>query len=372
MAGAPKGMDGPALAAARGAGSAALRESGAVGVLSIASPTSDLPWDRYAAARLQSQMRLADQEAGHGPSLVSVTFHPTRAERLFLGAPQTFASLRALADSGAPLPGFALPLKLRVTVAVEEEPAVSHNVVGILRGTDPTLREEYLVLTAHLDHLGVSEPIAGDSIFNGAMDNASGVATLIETAALVARQTPRPKRSVAFVAVTAEEHGLLGSEAFARQPTLPGGTIVADLNTDMYLPINPLRKLLVNGLEESDLADDVRRAAQRMGIEVITDPEPERNAFVRSDQFSFIRRGIPSLSLKIGFALGTPEHERVFQWRRERYHGVEDEVTQPVDRQAAADFNRLYAELVREVANRQTRPDWYPTSAFRPEPTGTN
>jgi Zn-dependent M28 family amino/carboxypeptidase len=146
-----------------------------------------------------------------------------------------------------------------------------------------------------------------------------------------------------------------------------GSSVVANLNTDMFLPLNPLRQLLVNGLEESDLADDVRRPAAKAGIEVITDPEPERNAFVRSDQFSFIRRGIPALSLKGGFELGTPEHERILHWRQERYHGVEDEVTQPVNRQAAADFNRLYPDVILEVANRSTRPAWYLTSAFRPK-----
>ncbi|HEX6106246.1 MAG TPA: M28 family peptidase [Gemmatimonadales bacterium] len=366
MAGAPRGMDGPTLAAARSAGATALFGSGAVGVLSIASPRSDLPWARYAASRLHPQLRLADGGSGHGgPSLVTLTLNPARGERLFTGAPKSYAELLALADSGAPLPGFALPGRLQATVAIEEDDALSHNVVGVIRGAEPALRDEVVVLTAHLDHLGVSEPVDGDSIFNGAMDNASGVATLVETAGIVARAGTRPKRTVAFVAVTGEEHGLLGSDAFAERPTV-AGTIVANLNTDMYLPINPLRKLLVNGLEESDLADDVRRAAGRVGVEVITDPEPERNAFVRSDQFSFIRRGIPALSLKIGFALGTPEHERVLAWRRERYHGVKDEVTQPVDRQAAADFNRLYAELVSQVANRPTRPAWYPASPFRP------
>ncbi len=368
----PRSLSGPTLAAARGAGSAALRASGAVGVLSIPSPRSDLPWDRFAASRLHPQMRLAETEPGHGgPSLVSVSLNPARAERLFAGAQREYAALLALADSGAPLPGFPLPAALRATVTVEETDAVSHNVVGLLPGADSALRGEYLVLTAHLDHLGVGEPVAGDSIFNGAMDNASGIATLIETAGIVARRAPGSRRSVAFVAVTAEEHGLLGSEAFARDPTV-SGPIVANLNTDMFLPINPLAKLLVNGLEESDLADDVRRAAARVGVEVITDPEPERNGFVRSDQFSFIRRGIPALSLKVGFALGTPEHERVLQWRRERYHGVEDEISQPVDRQAAEDFNRLYAELVSEVANRPSRPAWYPTSAFRPGGHATN
>jgi Zn-dependent M28 family amino/carboxypeptidase len=256
-------------------------------------------------------------------------------------------------------------------VAVDESEAVSDNVVGLLPGSDSSLGKEYVVLTAHLDHLGVGEPVAGDSIFNGAMDNASGIATLIETAGALGARSPRPRRSLLFVAVTGEEKGLLGSDYFAGHPTIPeGGALVADLNTDMFLPINPLRQLLVNGLEESDLADDVRRAAARAGIEVITDPEPERNAFVRSDQFSFIRRGIPALSLKVGFALGSEEHDRVLRWRQERYHGVDDEVTQPVDRQAAADFNRLYPEVVIEVANRSARPAWYPTSAFRPGGTG--
>jgi Zn-dependent M28 family amino/carboxypeptidase len=367
----PRGMDGPALAAARGAGGAALQGSGAVGVIGLYPERSDLPWERYAASRLHPQMRLVHQEPGHGPpTLVAITLSPAQAAKLFTGAPESYARLAALADSGAALPRFELPVRVRATAALEEDDALSHNVVGVLPGSDPALRNEFLVLTAHLDHLGTGEPVAGDSIFNGAMDNASGIATLIETAAIVARTTPRPRRSVAFVAVTGEEHGLLGSDAFAERPPIPG-PIVADLNTDMYLPINPLRKLLVNGLEESDLADDVRRAAARVGVEVITDPEPERNAFVRSDQFSFIRRGIPALSLKVGFSLGTPEHERVLQWRRERYHGVEDEVTQPVDRQAATEFNRLYAELVEEVANRPTRPSWYPTSQFRPRAEGT-
>jgi Zn-dependent M28 family amino/carboxypeptidase len=165
--------------------------------------------------------------------------------------------------------------------------------------------------------------------------------------------------------------GLLGSDYFAQHPTIPSGTLVANLNTDMFLPINPFRRLLVNGLEESDLSDDARRAAGRLGVEVVTDPEPERNAFVRSDQFSFIRRGIPALSLKVGFTRDSPEHQRVLAWRHERYHGVEDEPDQPIDRQAAADFNRLYAEIVTEIANRPTRPAWYPTSPFKPQDQGT-
>jgi Zn-dependent M28 family amino/carboxypeptidase len=368
---APEGVPGPALAAARSAGADALRSGGAVGVISILNPSGDLPWSRYAQARLHPQMRLAGAGAPDRPALLSVAFNSARAERLFAGSRHRYASLRALAASGAPLPRFNLPSRLRAAAVLEEGSAVSENVVGLLPGSDPALRGEYLVLTAHLDHLGVGEPVDGDSIYNGAMDNASGIATLIEAAVALARRTPRLRRPVLFVAVTAEEKGLLGSDHFAAHPSIPGGAVIANLNTDMFLPLSPLRRLIVNGLEESDLSDDVRRAAARLGVEVITDPEPERNAFVRSDQFSFIRRGIPALSLKVGFTRDSPEHARVLAWRQERYHGVEDEVEQPVDRQAAAEFNRLYAEVVVEIANRPTRPAWYPTSAFRPEAQAT-
>lgn len=370
----PAGIPGPALAAGRGAASEALAAGGALGVLTVASPHADIPWERYALSRLHPQMRHATDTSSHGArSAIAVVLNHARGDRLFAGAPRHYAELQALADSGARLPRFPLPLRLRATVALDEGDAVSDNVVGLLPGTDASVASEYVTLTAHLDHLGVGQPQAGDSIYNGAMDNASGIATLLEAAAALGRRQPRPRRPVLFVAVTAEEKGLLGSDWFAEHPTIPeGASIVANLNTDMFLPLNPLRQLLVNGLEESDLADDVRRAAEKAGIEVITDPEPERNAFVRSDQFSFIRRGIPALSLKGGFALGTPEHERILRWRQERYHGVEDEVSQPVDRQAAEAFNRLYPQVILEVANRATRPAWYPTSPFRPDATSSH
>jgi Zn-dependent M28 family amino/carboxypeptidase len=370
---APGGISGPALAAARAAAAEALGAAGAIGVLTVASPHADIPWNRYALARLHPQMRFAtDSAPASGHAAITVVLNHERAELLFAGAPQPYAAVQALADSGARLPRFELPVRLRATVAVDESEAVSDNVVGRLPGADPAVASEYVALTAHLDHLGVGQPQGGDSIYNGAMDNASGIATLLEAATSLGRRQANPRRSLLFVAVTAEEKGLLGSDWFAEHPTVPEGSrIVANLNTDMFLPLNPLRQLLVNGLEESDLADDVRRAAAKAGIEVITDPEPERNAFVRSDQFSFIRRGIPALSLKGGFTLGTPEHERILRWRQKRYHGVEDEVTQPVDRQAAAAFNRLYPEVILEVANRATRPAWYPTSAFRPEHTSS-
>jgi Zn-dependent M28 family amino/carboxypeptidase len=216
-----------------------------------------------------------------------------------------------------------------------------------------------------VDHLGVGAPVNGDSIFNGTLDNASGVATLIETAKAIARG-PRPRRSLVFLAVTGEEKGELGSRYYANHPTVPEKTIVANANTDMLTAFYPLRMVIVNGLEESDLAGDVRRAAGRNDLIAETDPEPERNSFVRSDQYSFIKRGIPAVSFKFGFELNSPEHQLVKKFRSERYHAVGDDLTQPIDLGGVAKFNAFYVDVVREVANRRTRPRWNADSYFRP------
>jgi Zn-dependent M28 family amino/carboxypeptidase len=271
--------------------------------------------------------------------------------------------LLALSDAGQALPRFPLPSTIRATVAIDAQSVRSDNVVGILPGTDPVLKNEYVVVSAHIDHVGVGT-MSGDAIYNGAMDNASGIATLIETAAAAAA-TKGFKRSVIFLAVTAEEKGLLGSRYFAGKPTVPAASIVADLNTDMFLPLFPLKSLIVQGLEESDLAGDLRKTARPLGIEVYSDPEPERNAFVRSDQYSFIRNGVPSISLKVGFTKGSPEHEIVKRWRAERYHAPSDDLAQPIDRQAAEDFDKVYVALLEAVANRPTRPAWNGDSFFK-------
>jgi Zn-dependent M28 family amino/carboxypeptidase len=141
--------------------------------------------------------------------------------------------------------------------------------------------------------------------------------------------------------------------------------MVANLNNDMFSPFFPLESLVVQGLEESDLASDLKRAASSLGVEVLSDPEPERNAFVRSDQYSFIREGIPALSLKVGFTKDSPEHEIIKTWRKERYHAPSDDLNQPVDLEAAAAFNRLVAKALLEIANRDTRPGWNSDSFFK-------
>jgi Zn-dependent M28 family amino/carboxypeptidase len=344
---------------------ALLRKLGALGLITIPNPKSmDIPWERSSPNRLNPSMALADPGMDDGAGQkVSITFNPAKAERLFEGSGHTFAALLKVADEGSALPHFPLPLSMRATVAVENTGVESHNVVGVVKGSDPALAGEYVVLSAHLDHVGVGAPINGDAIYNGAMDNASGIATLVEAARVVA--TAKPKRSVLFVAVTGEEKGLLGSRYYALKPTVPKAGIAANLNMDMFLPLYPFKIITVFGLNESDLTDDVNAVAGEMGLTTAPDPQPQRNRFIRSDQYSFIREGVPALALKIGVAPNTPEAKIEADWTRDRYHAPSDDLTQPIDRAAAAGFTDMMGRLAVRIANRPTRPAWKPDSFFK-------
>lgn len=367
LSGSPRNVPGPLSAHYQSAAERwrTLKRLGAIGVISIANPKSmDVPWERSSPNRLNPAMALADASLDDtAGQQVAIAFNPAKAERLFDGSGHTFAELLTIADEGLALPRFNLPLSIRATVAVVSQPVESHNVAGRVTGSDPALAAEHVVLTAHLDHVGVGAPINGDSIYNGAMDNAAGVATLIESAAAVA--AARPKRSVLFVAVTAEEKGLLGSRYFALNPTVPRESIVANINMDMFLPLYPLESLMVLGLDESDLGDDVRAVAGEMGIGVRPDPQPQRNRFIRSDQYSFIRQGVPALAMKVGFEPGSPQEAIDARWTRERYHAPSDDLAQPIDRAAAAGFTEAIGRLAVRVANRATRPAWKETSFFK-------
>jgi Zn-dependent M28 family amino/carboxypeptidase len=286
---------------------------------------------------------------------------------LFAHAPQTFARILALADKREKLPAFPLGIRLRAKAALRRAKLESQNVAAILEGSDRKLRKEYVVLSAHMDHLGVNPLLKGDQINNGAMDNASGVATLIEVARDLSsgRVLRRPKRSILFVAVTAEEKGLLGSRYFANRPPVPARQMVANLNFDMFLPIHPMTKVMALGLEESTLAKPLEEAAKIAGVQVQPDLEPLRNRFIRSDQYNFILRGIPALALKVGYEAGSPQEKLQKEWLRTRYHSVTDDTAQPVDFDAALIFNRLVRELALRIADANKRPEWNKDSFFR-------
>jgi Zn-dependent M28 family amino/carboxypeptidase len=369
IAGTPATITGPLVAHYQQAAVrwAALKAAGAIGAIAIPNPkTMEQPWERTAASRLNPVMTLTDPALNDLAGMqVSLTVNPASAERLFAGSGHTLESLLTAADAKRPLPQFALPAQVRARVTMDATAIESDNVVAVLRGSDPALAREHVVLTAHLDHVGVGAAVNGDRIYNGAMDNASGIATLIETARSLAATNLRPKRSIMFVAVTAEEHGLLGSRYFAGHPTVPRQSIVANLNMDMFLPFVPMKSVMVLGLDESELGDRIRVVAKQLGLGVNPDPQPERNRFTRSDQYSFIREGIPALALKVGFEPGSSDAQVDAAWTKERYHAPSDDLQQPFDLGAAATFTRLVTALAAEVANYPARPQWKATSFFK-------
>lgn len=337
--------------------------AGAVGMLFIPNPHSmDLPWERSIQQRLEPSMVLRGDQQYPGQQLWA-NLNPARLDTLLEGTPYKSAELLALLKEGKPLPHFDLPLRVKATMDVKVSQVVSENVVGVLPGSDPKLRDEFVVLSGHLDHLGVRSTGDGDRIFNGAMDNAAGISVMLQIARDL-KKGKAPKRSLVFAAVTAEEMGLLGSRAYVARALGENKRIVANLNSDMFLPLYPFKQLVVFGLEESDLADDARAAAKELGLDVQSDPQPQRNRFIRSDQYSFIRAGIPALATKIGVTPGSPEAEIEKKWQAERYHGVSDDLQQPVDFAAIGGYVELCKRLALRVANRAQAPAWFESSVF--------
>lgn len=369
LAGGPASIPGPLKAHYQSAAERwkALQKAGAIGTAVIFNPQAmDIPWPRASLARFLPQMELADPAMRDTPGAkISLLINPDRADIFFQGTGHRLAEILAAAKAGKPLPKFPLAASFRAKIAVRRSEVESPNVIGLLPGNDPKLKDEYVVLTAHLDHVGIGEPINGDKIYNGAMDDASGVASLLEIARALHDSKDSLKRSLVFLVVTGEEKGLLGSKYFTHYPTVTGKSIVADINLDMFLPLHPLHFLEVQGLNESSLGEDIRAVAQQAGVEVQSDKEPDRNLFIRSDQYSFIRRGIPALAFKFGYEKGSPEEKLHKEWLKARYHAPSDDANQPVDVAAAAQFNHIILELARRVADSPERPQWNKDSFFR-------
>jgi Zn-dependent M28 family amino/carboxypeptidase len=346
----------------------ALRKAGVIGVISITNPASmDVPWSRIALNRTHPSMDLADpvfnETAGEK---VSLLMNPAKADVLFTGTGHTFAELAALGKDRKPLPHFPLPVSIRTKAKLEKKNADSANIIAKLPGSDPALKNEYVVLSAHIDHIGIGEPINGDRIYNGAMDNASGSAVLLDVAANLKRSPEKLKRSLLFVFVTGEEKGLLGSKYFTHYPTVDPKSMVADINIDMFLPIIPLKTLVVFGLAESDLGDLATQVAQSRGVHVEADPEPQRNIFIRSDQYNFIRHGVPALAMGVAPDPNSPEQKKIFKdWLTNRYHAPSDDLAQPIDFSAAAQYEEIIRGLMLKVANDPQRPVWKADSFFR-------
>jgi Zn-dependent M28 family amino/carboxypeptidase len=369
FAGAPAEVPGPLASHYQSAGERwkALRKAGAVGVITILNPTAmDIPWSRISANRAHPSMALKGQEFDEtSGQQLAVTFNPEKAQKLFEGSGHTLQELVDLVKDRKPLPRFPLTISVRARATVNKKEVESANLVAQLPGSDPKLKNEYVVLSAHLDHLGVGEPINGDRIYNGAMDNASGSAVLLDLIGSLKKSPKKLKRSLLFVFVTGEEKGLLGSRYFTAHPTVKPGSMIANINIDMFLPIVPLKVLTVYGLGESELGDMAREVAQQLSVQVQADPEPQRNAFIRSDQYNFIRHGVPALAMGVGFEKGSPEQEIFKNWRTQRYHAPSDDLDQPVDLAAAGKYEEIVRALMVRAADGPGRPQWKADSFFR-------
>jgi len=345
----------------------AYASAGAVGIIVIPNPASmDIPWSRMSLNRAHPSVDLADPEFNEIAGLkVAMIFNPAAADALFDGSGHNFAEVAALARDRKELPHFALAVALKAQAAIEKAQIESANVVAKLRGNDPKLKNEYVVLSAHIDHIGIGEPVNGDRIYNGAMDNGSGTAAVLDIAASLKQHPEKLKRSVIFLLVTGEEKGLLGSKYFAAKPTVDAKAMVADINIDMFLPIVPLKVLRVQGINDSTLGDEATAIAKSFGVKTVPDPEPLRNLFVRSDQYNFIRHGIPSVIMDVFYEPNSPEAQTFKDWLTQRYHAPSDDTDQPVDVRSVALYEQIVRRLLVETANDSQRPQWKADSFFK-------
>jgi hypothetical protein len=342
-----------------------LIERGAVGVVMVDSPEHErlFPWDRTVAMSWAPQMRWLDENGQPKSAFEQLKlrfrFNKDAAAELFEGGPKRYEDVLTSTENGEPQ-GFDLPGLLTMSATTGLRRTESANVLAVAPGSDPKLKDEYVVITAHLDHLGRGAAVNGDSIYNGAQDNAMGSAILIEMARALSASGVKPRRSILFAAVTAEEKGLLGSDYLA-QHAPAGATLVANINIDMPMLFAAPTDFVALGEEHSSLGTSARNAIAAQGYKLSPDPAPEQVGFVRSDQFSFIREGIPSLVIGGGIHARDPKID-LLQLRQEfldqRYHQPNDDLAGPLDFDTAADLARIDLRIALEVANAAQRPAW--------------
>ncbi len=303
---------------------------------------------------------IAAGKPGRAPAGFELRISAAAAAGLFAGSRTSLEMLRrSLRDPAARPAGFALASRLALSATSLWEEFSSPEVIGILPGSDPALRGEYVVLMAHLDHLGVN-PAARpgeDRIYNGALDNAAGVATMLDAARRFVDSGVAPRRSLMFIANTGEERGLVGADYFATFPTVPIHKIVGLVDLDMPLLLYKFTDVVAFGADHSTIARSVAAAGRAMGIAVSPDPMPEQTIFVRSDHYRFVLRGVPAILLMTGHANGgKPVWDKFLG---STYHSVRDDLSQPIDWLAAARYGELNYRIARILADQPQRPLWY-------------
>lgn len=335
---------------------------GAIGVLTLPTTSGEKrrPFARGVATYQEWKMTWNDAQGvahvrgAEAPTLATLSLKG--GAKLFTGAPTALEAVLAAAETPEGLvKGFDLPVQATIQLKTEIEQRRSSNVVGLIEGSDPKLKAETIVLSAHLDHLGIHGQGA-DKINNGALDNASGVATLLEVARGFKEARTKPRRSIMLLAVTAEEKGLIGSEYFAYNPTAPKAGIAANVNLDMPILLYDFQDVVAFGADRSSMGPAVARAAGRVGVGLSPDPLPDEGLFTRSDHYRFVEQGVPSVFLMTGFKNGGEKGFKDFL--ATHYHKPNDDMNQPIDYQAAARFALVNYEIARELADAPARPTW--------------
>jgi hypothetical protein len=340
-----------------------ITDSGFSVIVSIDNPAATEPTHWPAAYARSVVLEPASPPNLHAPLQLRISAEA--AVKLFAADPDhPFADILRDGEKGLPLPSFSMHSGLKIEAQNKEKDISSPNVLAILPGSDPKLAPEYVALSAHLDGYGYGTPVLGDNLYNGTLDDAAYVALLIEVAKEL--QHKAPARSLLFCIFTGEEKGLLGSAYFTQHLTVPKENIVANLNLDQLRPIFPLNILTMEGLTDSTLGDTVRTVAAPFKIEIRPDLEPERNLFRRSDNYNFVRIGIPIAAFVFGYDKGSPEEVVYRDWYARRYHKPQDDIKTPIDWDAAGKFNRFYTSLTLGIANAPTRPQWLPSSPYSP------
>ncbi|MFM9935317.1 MAG: M28 family peptidase [Novosphingobium sp.] len=330
-----------------------LREAGAAGMLLIAAPGLPSEPIRWPFAYSRSVVPLEDSaKAAGGAPFLHGTLNPDSLARLTSRAAEILRKGRA----GADLPRVDLG-QAAARLLVERRATRSANVLGLLPGTDPALADQAIVVSAHLDGYGRGEPVAGDAIYNGTLDDAAYVALLEQFAEM--RAGKGFKRPVLFAVFTGEEKGLWGSRWFVSHPTVPLARIAAVINLDQVRPLYPLKVMTVHGLKESTLGDLVQQVAGARGITVQEDPEPERDLLRRSDNWPFMKAGIPGTSFVFA-TYDAMSRARYRDWYERRYHHPADDLSTPMEWTAARDFNQFFTGLTEAAANAPTPIAWHP------------
>jgi Zn-dependent M28 family amino/carboxypeptidase len=347
-------------------------DHGALAVVTLLGPddVKRFPWEQMKAHFGRPTMTWVSEDGSPVPSerrlQAAAYLSPEGSARLFSGAPIAFERAVEAGRKSAPR-GTALAATLTMRSATSHRRVSSPNVVGVLEGSDSSLAATSVVLTAHLDHTGVRPSGDGDRINNGAYDNATGSAILLEVARVLAAQPVRPKRSVVVVLVTAEEKGLLGSDYFAHHPVKAAGRMVANVNLDMPVFLTASTDIVAFGSENSTLGEVVRKAAADAGYALSPDPMPEENIFVRSDQYSLVKKGVPAVYLMPGFTAKDPavNGQQIFGgFLASHYHRPSDDLSLPMDLQAVDRFTRINLAIVQAIADDPVDPAWNPGNFF--------